>query len=129
MRNVALICLILVLTSPAWGETTVREYPDRIVIEVTGPPPTAGEAAARERQERRRELESTLQRLAAEKEELATATQDVSGDVRQRRERLVSNRRETARLQGELQDIDRQEVLSETAQTQAAAVPPTHAAE
>jgi hypothetical protein len=102
--------LVLAIVSTARGETTIKEYPDRVVVEVTGAPLSPEEQAARDRQLQKSEAESSLERLATERDELArgNAPDGSTEPVLERRARMVEKRREMERMEDGLKELNHQ---------------------
>jgi len=113
MRNIVKLAALLILAvpSPALSDTKVTEMPDHVVIEITGPPPSPQEVAARERRQRRSELESAIQRLVSKRLDLGRkGTPEGSKESEQeRRALLVEKRRELDKLQDELRELNSSE--------------------
>ncbi len=110
MRKTLIALFLLLMATAASAETTVREYDDRVVIEVTGTPQSPEEKSRQEQQERIRALEYERQQLAAEQERLnRKGDGSETMDARQRRAALMEKNRKIQQLDEQLRDVANQQ--------------------
>ncbi len=110
MRVAVMITALLLtaLAATALAETKVREYDDRVVVEVTGTPQKTEERAAQDRQEQLRSLEYERQRLTAEQERLQRSEDGGSLDMRERRTAMMEKHRQIQQVEEQLRDLAQQ---------------------
>jgi hypothetical protein len=108
-KTLTVFCLMLTATA-AYAETTVREYDDHVVVEVTGVPQTPDEKAQQELQERISAEESERQRVADEMERLKRKEDGAETmDFQQRRAEMVEKRRQKQQADEELRELAHQQ--------------------
>ncbi|TWJ16694.1 hypothetical protein [Geobacter argillaceus] len=110
MRVAVITVLFLTaLAATALAETKVREYDDRVVVEVTGSPATPEETARQKLQEQLGALEYERQRLTAEQERLQRG-EDGTGnmDMRERRTAMMEKHRQLQQVEEQLRDLAQQ---------------------
>ena len=108
-KTLTAFCLIL-MTTAASAETTVREYDDHVVVEVTGAPQAPEEKAQQELQERISAQEYERQRVADELERLSGKEDGAETmDIRQRRAEMIEKRRRMQQADEELRELGHQQ--------------------
>lgn len=106
MRVIVMTLLLLTaLVATALAETKVREYDDRVVVEVTGSPASPEETARQNRQEQLGSLEYERQRLIAEQERLQRSEDGGNLDMRERRAAMMEKRRQLQQLDDQLREL------------------------
>jgi hypothetical protein len=94
MRN-AILLLVLVMARPVSAETRITEYPDRIVVEITGSAPPRSDNAPEKQpsppgtEERIGFLTGQIEQLKMERDQLAVQTGGESAEeLRQKRVKM-----------------------------------------
>ena len=103
MGKILTAFILIGLATTASAGTTVREYDDRVVVEVTGTPQAPEE---QERQVRINSLEYERHELAAELERLARSDDgNEATGARQRRDTLLEKSRRVQEIDKQLREL------------------------
>jgi len=109
LKTLFALLLAVSVAAPAWGESSVKETGDRIVIEINGTPRTQQEIGREEMEERYLELQEKVGRLAGELQELRRPEPGESFEmIQQRRARAAAKSLDLKGYQDQLQQLSHQ---------------------
>lgn len=106
MRLILAVFLLFAMATPVVAQTTVREFNDRVEVEITGTPPTEDFLKQQETQNEIGILESKIQQLMVERAKLERQ-EDEAGNVnpRARMSALSEISRQIKQIEDQLRDL------------------------